>query len=403
MKKILVLLLLLLIPINVFAVELDITSGNAVLYNLNDDNILYEKEKDSEVSIASLTKIMTCIVALENINNLDDKIVLTNEDFKGLVEKNASVAGFRIGEEVTYRDLLYGLMLPSGADAAQAITRLVAGSNDAFIDKMNNKAKELKLEHTNYVNPTGLDEDNHYSSVNDVATLFKYAIKNEKFKKIITTPRYTTSNSRLTFRSTISKALTNYNLQMDYVLGGKTGTTGNAGLCLATIAEKDNVNYLLVTVRAPYPSNTPTNYYDQKTIYEYFMNNYGYKEIVTKKDILVELPTKYAKEDKVVIKAQESISKYLENTFDKEKIIYKYKGIKEIKYNTKKNTKLGKVEVLYEDKLLDTIEIKLPKELHFDIFKYLYAHKYIVIGCIIILLLIVFIFIKKKKKKKKKR
>ena len=157
--------LLLLIPINVFALDLDITSSNAVMYNLNDNEIIYEKNKDEEVSIASLTKIMTCIVALENIDNLDEKIVLTNKDFEGLIEQNAAQAGFRVGEEVTYKDLLYGLMLPSGADAAQALARNIAGSNEEYVELMNKKVKELKLKHTHFVNTTGLDIDNHYSSV----------------------------------------------------------------------------------------------------------------------------------------------------------------------------------------------------------------------------------------------
>ena len=393
--------LLLLIPINVFALDLDITSSNAVMYNLNDNEIIYEKNKDEEVSIASLTKIMTCIVALENIDNLDEKIVLTNKDFEGLIEQNAAQAGFRVGEEVTYKDLLYGLMLPSGADAAQALARNIAGSNEEYVELMNKKVKELKLKHTHFVNTTGLDIDNHYSSVYDLSKIFMYALKNDTFKEIITTDTYTTSNGRLTLRSTISKALSNYNLDMSYLLGGKTGTTGNAGLCLATIAEKDKVNYLLVTVGAPYPSNGPTNYIDQKTIYEYFMNNYGYKSIVDKGEKLLRINTKYAKNDYIVINAPKTIKKYLDNDFSQSKVKYKYTGKKEILYNTKIGTKLGKVDIIYNDKVLDTIDIYLDKKLELDICKYIGDHKLIIIIPSILLVFIIFIVCKRRVKKKR--
>ena len=401
MKKFIIILLL-LIPINVFALDLDITSSNAIMYNLNDNEVIYEKGSEEEVSIASLTKIMTCIVAIENIDNLDDKVILTNKDFESLAEQNAAVAGFRVGEEVTYRDLLYGLMLPSGADAAQALARNIAGSNEEYVELMNKKVKELKLSHTHFVNTTGLDIDNHYSSVYDLSKIFMYALKNDTFKEIITTSTYTTSNGRLTLRSTISKALSNYNLDMSYLLGGKTGTTGNAGLCLATIAEKDKVNYLLVTVGAPYPSNGPTNYIDQKKIYEYFMNNYSYKSIVDKDEKLLRINTKYSKKDYIVINAPKTIKKYLNNDFDHSKVKYKYIGKKEILYNTKKGTKLGKIDIIYNDKVLDTIDVYLDKKLELDVFKYICGHKLIIVVFGILFLLLMIIIIRKRTVKKKR-
>lgn len=395
MKKFIVFLLL-LIPINVFALDLDITSSNAIMYNLNDNEVIYEKGSEEEVSIASLTKIMTCIVAIENIDNLDDKVILTNKDFESLAEQNAAVAGFHVGEEVTYRDLLYGLMLPSGADAAQALERVTYGGRDKFIDAMNEKVKKLKLKHTHFTNPTGLDEDGHYSSAEDLSKIFMYALKNDTFKEIITTSTYTTSNGRLTFRSTISKALSNYNLDMKYLLGGKTGTTENAGLCLATIAEYDGVKYLLVTIKAPMGNAIPSNYSDQKIIYDYFMNNYSYKEIVKKNDVLVKIDTLYAKSDKVTIKSNKTIKKYLDNTFDKNKVHYKYDGIKKIKYNTKVGTTLGKVKIIYNDEVLDTINVKLDEKLEFDFIKYLSSHKLIIIICSSCLLILL-VFIRRKR------
>ncbi len=379
---------------NVYALEFNIDSNNAILYNTKENKIIYEKNSTEKVSIASLTKITTAIVAIENIKNLEDKVVLTTEDFKGLYEANAAVAGFKVGEEVTYRDLLYGLLLPSGADAAQALTRNIAGSNEKFVELMNQKAQELKLENTHYTNPTGLDDSNHYSTVNDVLTIFKYALNNNDFKEIITKTSYLTSDKQLTLKSTLSKTT---NLGMDYVKGGKTGTTGDAGLCLATLANFDETDFLLVTAKAEYSRTIPRNFQDHKTIYEYVRDNFDYHEIVNKKDCLVTLKTKYLKEDEIKFYSKKNQSKYLENNFDKEKIKYKYQGIKTITYNMKKGQKLGKVEIYYDNQLLDIEEIILLENPKLSISKYLLGHQkeLILLGLLIILMIT---FHKKKKK-----
>lgn len=406
MKKIKLLLLLLIMSfcINVNAVEFELNSNHAILYNLNDNTVLYEKNSTDKTSIASLTKIMTGIVAIENIDNLDEKVKLTNADFKGLREANLATAGFRVGEEVTYRDLLYGLMLPSGADAAQALTRLIAGSIDNYMNLMNQKAVELGLKNTHFVNPTGLDAEGHYSTVEDVGTLFQYAIKNEEFLNIIKTKKYTTSNGRITFTSTIEKSKDRYGLSMDYVLGGKTGTTGDAGYCLATIANYNGVDYMLVTAKTIFPSTQPLNYQDAKTVYEYFMNNYAYHNVLAKGDKLVSIKTLYAKKDKVDFYSDEELEMYLENTYDKEKIIYKYTGIDEIPYDMEVGTKLGKVELYNGDTLLTTVEINLEEEMEFDLIKFLSINRVAVISILVIILLVIIslvCIIKKLNKKKK--
>ena len=398
MKKIVIMTIVLLLIsfINVRALDLDIYSNNAILYNTKEDNVIYEKNAHEKVSIASLTKITTAIVAIENIKDLDKEVTLTSDDFKGLIEANAATAGFSVGEKVTYRDLLYGLLLPSGADAAQALERNVAGSNEEFIKLMNKKAKDLKLENTHYTNPTGLDDKEHYSTVNDVLTVFKYALNNKDFKEIITTSKYTTSNKRLTFRSTISRVS---NLGLDYIKGGKTGTTGDAGLCLATLANYDNTDFILVTAKAEYSKTTPKQFLDHKKIYEYIRDNYDYKEVVNTKDVLVTLPTKYLKEDTIKLTSNKNIKLYLNNNFNKKDLSYKYSGEKIITSRMKKNDTIGKVKVYYNNKYLTTVNITLKEEPKLYIPKLLWAYKHIFL---IIILIGVFIHYKKSSKKTKK-
>ena len=374
MKKIVLVLVLFFSVFSVKAVEFDLKSTNAIFYNLDENTVLYEKNSDEKVAIASLTKIMTAIVSVENIDSLEGKVTLVKKDFDTLVENNASVAGFKVNEEVTYEDLLYGLLLPSGADAAQALTRLIAGNEENFVKLMNEKAQELGMENTLFTNETGLD----------VATMFKYALDNPTIRKIITSKSYTTSDGSLKLFSTVASSIASVG-NMDYVLGGKTGTTSKAGRCLATIAEFNDNNYLLVTVGAPM-INTPYNVIDQRTIYEYFFTNYDMHTIYSKEDTLLELETEYADKDRITIHPQEDIEVYLKNNYNREDLRLDYTGANIVPYNTKKGEKLGDITISYEDKVVKTIPIFLDEELHFDFLKYITKHyEYAIAGGVVVI------------------
>lgn len=377
---------------NVKAIEFDLNSKNAILYNLDENTVLYEKDSKEQISIASMTKIMTAIVALENIENLDEKVTLTKADFYGLEEANASVAGFKVGQRLTYRDLLYGLLLPSGADAAQALTRTVAGGRNNFIKMMNEKAEYLGLQNTHFMNETGLDEEGHYSTVEEVAIIFQYALKNEEFKTIITSSSYTMSDNSLTIYSTIDKYKRRYGIKMDYLEGGKTGTTYDAGLCLASIATENDVHYLLITARAPY-NEGPKNLYDAKTVYEYFMNHYENKIVIGENEKILTLDTLYTKEEHVSFYANKQVKKYLSNDFKKDDLKFEYNGIKTVTSKEKVGTKLGTLTIKYQDEIFYEQDIILKEPLSFDFMKYLKAHIEIVIGIIIACIIIVILLI----------
>ena len=280
MKKVLLIITLFLIAINVNAEELNISSKSAILYNQNDGKVLFAQNENEKVQIASITKIMTAIVSIEQIDDLDKKITLTSNDFKGIAEENLVTAGFAVGQTVTYRDLLYGLLVKSGAECAKGLVNNIT-TLDKFVELMNNKVRDLKLNQTSFSNPIGLDDENNYSTANEVSKIFMYALKNEEFKKIITTDSYTSSDGKLTINNKIRK---NKDVG-DYLLGGKTGTTDGAGLCLASIASKDDVNFLLITLGAPYDKKGPHNFEDAKTIYQYYIDNYGYHNIWEKDDV----------------------------------------------------------------------------------------------------------------------
>lgn len=400
MKKVLsFIFIFILFMVRANAVELDVSSKNAILYNMDTEEVLYEKDADEKVSIASLTKIMTALVSIENIEDLDAQVVLTADDFDGLVEANVVTAGFTKGEVVTYRDLLYGLLLPSGADAAKALARNVAGSEENFIKMMNEKVKEMNLENTNFSTVIGLDDDNNYSTAREVALIFKEALKNEDFKTIITTKEYTSSDGKVKFHSTIQSNAKKFEIDVSYILGGKTGTTTDAGLCLATIAKENDVNYMLVTLGALYDKKAPHNIEDAQTIYDYFIENYGNHMIVDKETPFTEINVKYGSEKTLKLYPTKNITKYLENDYDKNDIKYVYNGREEITAFTKKGEKLGTLEIYYQDDLIDKENIVLTESLQFSIFEFAKENIIIILSVITVLVVIVVFIFKRKKSK----
>lgn len=392
------LFLIIFIPFNISALE--INSEHAILYNLNDDEVIFEKNADEKTYIASLTKIMTTIVAIENIDDVNEKVIVPYEGLEGLIEDNASVAGFRLNQEVTYLDLLYGVLLPSGADATKTLAYYIAGNEENFVSLMNAKAKELGLVNTHFVNTSGLDTDNHYSTVREVSIILKYALNNPLFKQIYTTDRYTTSDNSLTFKSVYSNYLDRYNIENKYIYGSKTGFTTKAGYCLSSIANYDGVEYMLITTNADGESNTPLHVMDANMIYDYYTSNYHYLDIINIDDTLVTLDTKNSKEKKLEIKADEALAKYLNKDIKKEDFDFKYNGLEEVSYFTKKG-QIGSLDVSLNNELIKTIPIIYSGGLTFSIINF-FIDNILIILLIIMVILIVRHKLKRKKSRKLK-
>lgn len=230
-------------------------SSNAILIRLEDNKVLLEKDRTDRIYPASITKIMTTIVAIEQLTDLEEQIILDESMFQPLKEANASMAGFEPNEQVKAVDLLYGTMLPSGADASIGLAEEIAGSEEEFAKMMNTKAKEIGMNDTNFVNTTGLHDDNHYSTIDDLATLMIYAMENKTFMEVFSAQSYSTEPTNiheegLTYTSTMFRRLSKRGLMNGEFLGGKTGYTGEAGLCLASLSLVDGQEYALITVGA---------------------------------------------------------------------------------------------------------------------------------------------------------
>ena len=211
-----------------------------------------ELNGEQQMYPASMTKIMTAILSIENLDNLDQEITITNDMVADLYVQDAMQAGFQPNETVRAIDLLYGVMLPSGAECCVALADTVAGSVSDFVTLMNEKAEKLGMTGTHFSSISGLHREDHYSTARDIALLLRYAIKNSTFRKIIESPYYSTPGTNIhpegiTFYSTMFKNLSDPSVTGGEILGGKTGYTNVAGHCLASFAEIDGMEYILVT------------------------------------------------------------------------------------------------------------------------------------------------------------
>lgn len=237
--------------------ENEMYSSHMILMDVETGKIINEQGKDETIYPASLTKIMTALVAIELLGEkgLNQIMVLPESIFQTIENENASVAGFLPGEKVKAQDLLYGMMLSSGADGALGLAVNLKGGEEEFVQLMNEKAKSLGMNYTHFTNVTGLHNDNHYSTLSDLALLLYKALDNETFRKVFTASMYETGKTNMhpdgmLLESTLFGKMSVDALEDLNVLGGKTGFTYEAGLCLATLANVDGKEYILITAGA---------------------------------------------------------------------------------------------------------------------------------------------------------
>ncbi|MBO4884462.1 MAG: D-alanyl-D-alanine carboxypeptidase [Clostridia bacterium] len=224
-----------------------------ILINQEDGRVLMEKNADVRMNPASITKIMTLLLAVEyHAGALNEVITVPRaaED----IPKDSSVVPITVGEEMTFTDLLYGMMLRSGNDAANAVAVLVGGSIDGFVDMMNDRAKELGCTGTHFVNPHGYTADGHYTTARDLAIITRAAMQNATVRRIVGTGQYTMSPTNLRGEYIIqnSNLLVVYGSEFRYsgATGVKTGTTSAAGQCLVSAADKNGVKLICVALKS---------------------------------------------------------------------------------------------------------------------------------------------------------
>ena len=274
----------------------------AIVYDLTSDTLIFDQNIDEKLYPASLTKVMTCLLTLEMQTDLDQVVTVTSECLKGMEPDGSNIA-LKVDEQMSVRDLLYGLMVKSGNDAASTLAVHKSGSIEAFVEVMNRRAQELGCTGTKFMNPHGLHHDDHYTTARDMAKILKEAMGYPIFEEIFTTKEYVIPATNLSEAREMKT--TNFlirsngypNVLDSRVLGGKTGNTSKAGRCLCTLAEKDGMRLLTVVLgaKATYSSDGYSfqrygNFEETSALLNFAYQNYTNMQVLTPSQVAGQFP-----------------------------------------------------------------------------------------------------------------
>lgn len=385
----------------------DISSPSALLMDYSSGKILYEKNINEKRYPASLTKIMTAIIVLENCELSD--IATVSYDAVMSLSSGYVTANLQIGEELTVEQLLYVLMVGSSNDAAIVLAEHVSGSVEKFADLMNEKAKELGCTSTNFVNPNGAHDENHYSTAYDLALMARYAMKNETFRTLVSTTSYTLPTTNKYDREDRIFRTTNSLLHLDtsdradnyyyqYATGIKTGFTTPAGNCLIASANKNNLELITVVLGAGQTKDgLSQRYLDTLSLFDYGYNTYTLKQIINKGGIIQTLNIKNAtrKTKKVEAVVANDVYALMKQT-DKDSAVLPEINLNDnLKAPLKKGDVIGSVTytvegIQYTENLLANNDVKKSRFL-------------LKLAILIIIVLILWMYAKNKKIKSKKQ
>lgn len=360
MKKILILLFLfLLVPvIRVSAAEdLAPNAQSAIMIEASTGKILFEKNKDEKLAPASMTKMMSMLLIMEEI----DKGSLKWEDEITASDRASSMGGSQIflkaGEKMKVMDLLKGISIASGNDATVAMAEHIAGSEDEFVKRMNAKAKELNLKNTNFVNATGLTTDNHYSTAYDMSQIAKELVKHEKILDFTSTYEdYLRKDTKTPFWLVNTNKLVRFYKEVD---GLKTGFTDEAGYCLTATAKKDDMRLITVVMKE---ASSKLRNSDTTKMLDYGFNAYSIKVIVDKKTPLAEKKVELAKEHTVNIIPKETLTVLNKKTDENKNITYKV-NVGTLVAPIKKGDVVGTIDILEDEKVISKVDATVEKDI----------------------------------------
>ena len=342
-----------LLLINVVNAEM-YTSGLAgCVLETSSGRVLYSKNKDKKLPMASTTKIMTAITAIENCDDLDEKFIISPK----AVGIEGTSLYLRKGDVFSTRDLLYALMLISGNDASVAIAEHVGGSTSEFVTMMNDLAKKIGAKNTHFANTHGLDADGHYTTAYDLALITAYALENETFKEIVST-----KNIKITNGEGENRYLKNKNkllFRLDGCIGVKTGFTNDAGRCLVSAIERDGVRFVCVVL------NCGPMFEESETLLNTCANTYKLYDVTKIYDYKKLLPVYDGRKDNVKIGTNESFI-YPLSEWEKNNLKIEYNLVDHVDAPLKKGSEVGEIKIflgkdlLFSEKVYTIEEVK-PK------------------------------------------
>lgn len=390
----------------VYEPDREIYADAYMLINLDDDSypVIAQKNQDKLKYPASLTKIVTAIITINNVSDISATTTVSRNAVESLYGTGAQVAGLKIDSQVTVEELLYLTMVHSACDACEVLAEYVAGSVSAFVDMMNEWVTEIGCKNTHFVNADGLHDENHYTTAEDMAKITLEALKNDLFVKISTTKSYTYDN--VTFVHTnfmLDKPHVTY--YYEYAQGIKTGSTSQAGYCVITKASKNGYNYLAVVMDSPVKNingiDTKCSFIDAKNLFEWAFDSLKYSTVVRKNEIAHEVPVNNGKDaDTVQLVVSEDVTALVPVTLDPSSVIIKPIDPPEsLDAPVIKDDVICKADVIYADKTIVTVDLVAAKTVELSTFlkilnalKKFFSNK-IVISVLVLLLIGVIVYI----------
>ncbi len=360
MKKILILLLLLIsIPL-VKAEETEDLAPNAksaIMIEASTGEILFQKNKDEKLAPASMTKMMSMLLIMEEIENGNlkwNEMITTSEKASSM---GGSQIFLKVGEKMTVEDLLKGVAIASGNDAVVALAERVSGSEEQFVKRMNTRAKDLGLKNTNFINATGLTADNHYSSAYDMSLIAKELVKHEKILEFTSTYEdYLRKDTKSPFWLVNTNRLVRFKEGVD---GLKTGFTDEAGYCLTATMKKDNMRLITVVMKE---ENTSKRSADTTKMLDYGFNIYMVQTILDEKTTIEKKKVELGKTLTTEIVPKENITILNKKSDDQKNITYKT-NINKIIAPVKKGDKVGTIDIIEDNNIISTIDATVKEDI----------------------------------------
>lgn len=385
-----------------------------MLADLDSGRVLYSKNADEKVYPASTTKILTGIMALERCN-LSDVVTATSEAIDPINNKHSNM-GIRVGEELTVEQLLYGMLVHSANDAANVLAVHMAGNLSDFASLMNTRASELGAENTHFTNAHGFHDDNHYTTVADLAKITSYAMKNEKFAEIVSTSKYqipaTNKYHETRYLSSTNMFLSNNRTSahlFKYALGVKTGSTDEAGNCLVAAAEKNGTRLMSIVMKCKNVNNGDGAYsfVDSRALLDYGFENYKHITVASLADVVADSKVREAKGGvRVTLSPEEELKVLLPKDTDTNQITAEIEMEEDIKAPIAKGDILGTAVYSLNGEELGTVKLIAGNDVERDLLMHIFCTIWDIITdpiVIIALLVIIFTIIYVKRRRNRRR
>ncbi len=384
----------------------EVTAKSAILLSLDTGEVLYSKNTDDKVYPASLMKLLTAVVIIENTKDLDaEKITMTQDAMYDVMGTGAAVLGLKVGEQLTARQALATLLISGGADSTLAVAYHYGGSVEGFMDKINAKAKEIGMKNSHFDNPIGLHSENTFTTVEDLVLLAKYAMKHQIITELAAKSRHDLGETNMSENCRIVTS----NLMIDnttayyytYANGLTTGYTDEAGRCLIATAKYNGYSYMCILMGCKNNFSNRIEFTEAANLFRWAFNNFKYTTVVNCEGPVCEMPVRLSSDtDFVSLYAKEPLNSIFPKDADLSTVkVVEHKSSESVDAPVKKGTVLGYAEVIYAEQVIGRVELVAGNDVEASgmlvfgdkVMKFLKSPFFITVVCIVVGAILAFI------------